>query len=209
MAEGARQTTCHVSVDHRSDKCTLTVFRKLWHIPTIIIIHRHLSTTQVTLEGPGTEVKEFVTVDTKGYMCTDFKGLHLKDGLYQISVTGINNVKMKTETKMGNFTLLTKPPFKHDGRTLSLSWNPSDGSVTVSWDSLFYSKYQLQYEVSAGTVQGGSDIIQWQETRENQLVFSFDKEVIGPAGKDVFVSVRAISPSGLYETANAQILLTY
>ncbi|KAL3843250.1 hypothetical protein ACJMK2_021192 [Sinanodonta woodiana] len=163
---------------------------------------------EVTLEGPGTAIRELETVDTRGYMCTDFKGLHLKDGLHRISITGINSVKMRTETKVGNFTVLTKPPIKHDGRTIVLSWNPSGGTVTASWDSLFSSEYPLQYEVSAGTVQGGSDIIQWQETRENQLKFSFDKEAIGPTGKDVFVSVRAISPSGLYETANSQILLT-
>ncbi|KAK3612504.1 hypothetical protein CHS0354_024474, partial [Potamilus streckersoni] len=163
---------------------------------------------EVTLEGPSIEVTELVTVDTQGYMCTDFKGLHLKDGLHKVYVTGINSVKMRTETKIGNFTLLTKPPLKQDTRTLLLNWNPSTGSVKTSWDSVFTSDYPLQYEVSAGTVQGGSDIIQWQETRLNQLIFSVDKESIGPTGKDVFISVRAISPSGLYETANAHILLT-
>ncbi|KAL3843246.1 hypothetical protein ACJMK2_021188 [Sinanodonta woodiana] len=126
-------------------------------------------------------------------MCTDFKGLHLKDGLHRISITGINRNKSEK---------------LHYGRTLLLRWNPSGGIVTASWDSFFSSEYPLQYEVSAGTVQGGSDIVQWQKTRENQLIFSFDKEAIGPTGKDVFVSVCAISPSRLYETANAQILLT-
>lgn len=91
---------------------------------------------------------------------------------------------------------------------INITWNSTREEVTVSWQDVFFSALPLYYEVSAGTVRGGGDIIQWQETSSTELIFTLTKDDVGEYGKDIFVVVRAITLSGTYNTAVSELLVT-
>lgn len=46
---------------------------------------------------------------------------------------------------------------------LTSAWH-GNGTVDLSWDGLFVSSSPLYFEVSIGTILGGSDVMQWVET---------------------------------------------
>ena len=80
--------------------------------------------------------------------------------------------------------------------------------VTVSWDGVFNSDFPLYFEVSVGNTEGSGDIIQWQETKSNKLIFTLLNGDIGPYGKNIHATVTAITPSGTYSTAERGMLIT-
>ena len=87
-------------------------------------------------------------------------------------------------------------------------WNRSQTEVTVSWSDVFLSDSPLYYEVSAGSIRGSGDIIQWQETLSTEIIFALNQDEVGPYGKNVYVVVRAITHSGTCSTAEKDQLIT-
>ena len=79
--------------------------------------------------------------------------------------------------------------------------------ATVTWSGVFTSTHPLYYEVSVGHSAGSVEIIQWQETRSEELKFTLTADTVGQFGVDIYVVVRAITPSGMYATAVAHIFL--
>ena len=78
----------------------------------------------------------------------------------------------------------------------------------MTWSDVFHSTSPLYYEVSAGTVKGGGDIIQWQETRNTELIFKLARNDIGQYGNTLYAVVRAITLSGTYSTTKKEQLIT-
>jgi len=79
--------------------------------------------------------------------------------------------------------------------------------MTVAWSEVYSSEHSLYYEVSAGTVVGGGDILQWMETTDTSVTFGLPRTVKDPANLKVFVVVRAISVSGLSLNKSGSITL--
>lgn len=95
-----------------------------------------------------------------------------------------------------------------DDASVEVNWDSTLEEATVTWSGVFTSTHPLYYEVSVGHSAGSVDIIQWQETRSEQLKFTLDADTVGQFGVEIYAVVRAISPSGTYATAFAQTLLT-
>ena len=91
---------------------------------------------------------------------------------------------------------------------IKMVWNRSQQEVSISWSDVFLSNSPLYYEVSAGSVGGSGDIIQWQETVSTELIFALNQDEVGPYGKTIYVVVRAITLSGTYSTAEKDQLIT-
>lgn len=64
------------------------------------------------------------------------------------------------------------------------------------------------YEVSAGSREGGADVVQWQETTETRVVLSIPRPTYSES-MPIFVTVRSINPSGAFNTANAEAFVTF
>ena len=79
-------------------------------------------------------------------------------------------------------------------KKLTLNW--VNKKVTASWNSVFTSLHPLYYEVSAGSVQAGVNIIQWQETNQTSIMFGIPSSVLVKSGLPVHVTVRAVSVGG-------------
>ncbi|XP_076468275.1 uncharacterized protein LOC143299060 [Babylonia areolata] len=72
----------------------------------------------------------------------------------------------------------------------------SGSDLTLSWPDLFHSDLDLSYEVTAGSVVGGGDIIQWQKTQETNLVISLAHAK--SAAFKMNVVVTAVDPCGQF-----------
>lgn len=89
--------------------------------------------------------------------------------------------------------------FYKAGNTLIHSWHAGNEEFTVSWKDVFISQYSLFYEVSVGTVDGGSDVLQWQETTLTFIKFSLPPGVEKFSKLSLHVFVRAVSAGGTFE----------
>ena len=90
---------------------------------------------------------------------------------------------------------------------ITIEWNSLLQEVTVSWADVFQSESPLYFEVSVGTVRGGGDIVQRQETKNTVLIFKLSKADIGPYGKAIYSVVTAITPAGTYKTVEKDKLI--
>lgn len=79
------------------------------------------------------------------------------------------------------------------------SWHTGKEEFTVSWEDVFISQYPLFYEVTVGTVEGGSDILQWQETKLTSVKFGLPPTVKNTSKLSLHIYVRAISAGGTFE----------
>lgn len=90
---------------------------------------------------------------------------------------------------------------------MTITWSADKKEFTVSWNGMFSSPHPLFFEVSAGKVQGGGEIIQWQETTQTSITFALPPAITSWSGLKVYVMVRAIAAGGLYEDAAGVITL--
>ena len=74
----------------------------------------------------------------------------------------------------------------------------TDRSVKVSWKKLFSTHQYIFYEVSAGTVLGSADIIQWQETKNTFIEFAIPPQIKSFTGLIIYVTIRGINDNGMY-----------
>lgn len=89
--------------------------------------------------------------------------------------------------------------FYKAGNTLVHSWHAGSEEFTVSWKDVFISQYSLFYEISVGTVDGGSDVLQWQETTSTSIKFGLPPGFEKFSKLSLHVFVRAISAGGTFE----------
>jgi hypothetical protein len=88
-----------------------------------------------------------------------------------------------------------------------VSWREDRKEFTVIWDEVFSSPYPLYYEVSAGTVEGGSDVLLWQETTSTKITFGLPHSITSWSGLHAHVFVRAVGVGGVYEDIKGYIQL--
>jgi len=74
----------------------------------------------------------------------------------------------------------------------------TDRTVKVSWKKLFSTHQYIFYEVSAGTVLGSADIIQWQETKNTFIEFAIPPQIKSLSGLIIYVTIRGINDNGMY-----------
>nr|XP_034332757.1 uncharacterized protein LOC105327902 isoform X2 [Crassostrea gigas] len=131
--------------------------------------------------------------------------MNMPEGLKNITVQAINKLLLASDQVIYNFTAVHSKPTKK-GSNFVQSWHAAKEEFTVTWDDIFMSQYPLFYEVTVGTVEGGSDILQWQETKQTSLKFGLPPTVKRALKVSLHVYVRAISAGGTYEDIKFVIL---
>ncbi|XP_038051300.1 uncharacterized protein LOC119724354 isoform X2 [Patiria miniata] len=127
----------------------------------------------------------------------DWSGLSLvDDATYSLSVRAVNHAGLTSQAISGNFTLKTAKPSDGASGVIRSTWL-GDGTVDLAWDGLFSPSSSLVYEVSLGTIPGGSDIMQWVETMETDMRVS----TLAPF-TDYHLTLTAINAAGLSQTVN-------
>ncbi|XP_038050540.1 uncharacterized protein LOC119723761 [Patiria miniata] len=126
----------------------------------------------------------------------DWSGLSLvDDATYSLSVRAINHAGLISQHITSNFAVGSSKPVVGPPSLLRSS---SLGNTTVhlAWDGLFPSSSStLVYEVSLGTIPGGSDVMQWVETIETGMRVS----PLAPY-TDYHLTLTAINAAGLSQT---------
>ncbi|XP_022103295.1 uncharacterized protein LOC110986023 [Acanthaster planci] len=129
----------------------------------------------------------------------DWSGLTLvDDATYSLAVRAVSHAGLISRAVTGNFTVESSKPAQ-GAPSLIISSCLGDGMVDLAWDGLFSnpSSSSLVYEVSLGTIPGGSDIIQWVETMETGMRVS----PLAPY-TDYHLTLTAINAAGLSQTVN-------
>ncbi|XP_038050780.1 uncharacterized protein LOC119723938 isoform X2 [Patiria miniata] len=125
----------------------------------------------------------------------DWSGLSLvDDATYSLSVRAVNHAGLTSQAISGNFTLKSAKLSDGASSLIRSTWL-GDGTVDLAWDGLFSSSSSLVYEVSLGTIPGGSDIMQWVETMETGMRVS----PLAPF-TDYHLTLTAINAAGLSHT---------
>ncbi|XP_022088109.1 uncharacterized protein LOC110977889 isoform X2 [Acanthaster planci] len=129
----------------------------------------------------------------------DWSGLSLvDDASYTLSVRAVNHAGLTSRAATQTFSVESSWPAVHAPSLLRSSWL-GDGTVDLAWDGLFSNPYSssLVYEVSLGTIPGGSDVMQWVETTETGMRVS----PLAPY-TDYHLTLTAINAAGLSQTVN-------
>ncbi|XP_071964161.1 uncharacterized protein [Antedon mediterranea] len=116
---------------------------------------------------------------------------HMK---YVVFVRAVNQVNMTSDSVAAEVSIETLPPVIINN--VILTW-PNTGNVKIDWDETFQANSSLIYEVSVGTKNGASDVVQWLETSEKTMLLSN----VG-VNVDYFLTLTAINCAGLHSTVN-------
>jgi hypothetical protein len=133
----------------------------------------------------------------------DWSGLILVDDVtYSLAVRAVNHAGLISQAVSSNLTVESSKPSGGAPSLIRTSWL-GDGVVDFAWDGLFSNpSSSLVYEVSLGTIPGGSDIMQWVETMETGMRVS----PLVPF-TDYHLTLTAINAAGLSQTVNRIISL--
>ncbi|XP_062616047.1 uncharacterized protein LOC134277752 [Saccostrea cucullata] len=132
--------------------------------------------------------------------------MNMSEGFKNISVQAINKVLLKSSNVQSNLTVAIGKP-KKGNKEMIVNWHSGKNEFTVFWGGIFSSAYPLYYEVSAGTVEGGSDILQWLETTSTNVTFGLPLSVTNWEGLHAHIFVRAISVGGEFNNIKGFIRL--
>ncbi|KAK3099944.1 hypothetical protein FSP39_012240 [Pinctada imbricata] len=138
---------------------------------------------------------------------TEITNLQTVPGSKTLSVSAVNDRLIQSYPSPSNVTIFVDKPVKDASKQLQVSWNGNIREFTVSWTNIFSSQYPLYYEVSAGKVAGGGDIVQWLETSATSITFGLPPAITDWAKLNVYLFVRAIATGGLYEDLHGYIKL--
>lgn len=154
-----------------------------------ISFHGHRSTFEEKMTFP--VVQDIQSVD--------IVNMNMPEGLKNITIQAISKLLLASDKVIYNLTAVHSKPTKKAGSTLDHSWHTGNEEFTVSWEDVFISQYPLFYEVTVGTVEGGSDILQWQETKLTSAKFRLPPTIKKSSVVSLHVNVRAISAGGTFE----------
>ncbi|XP_071084119.1 uncharacterized protein [Haliotis cracherodii] len=129
------------------------------------------------------------------YTFATLSGLKLRNGSdYEALIFPVDVLGTTGEKTASNFTVHGIPPAVSASRSMSLARNGSD--LLVSWPSVFTSPWDtLQYEIQAGTVHAGADIVERMLTKKTE--FRITLASTHSNIKSLFLTVAAFDPCGL------------
>ncbi|XP_064635756.1 uncharacterized protein LOC135492940 [Lineus longissimus] len=159
---------------------------------------------QLTGEGIWKPVWYRVAENAQNYL--NISNMNLKTGReYTLHVRGVNAMAMASDSISTSFMVETETPTvtltAGNDTGLHETWVMKDVKFQFQWDGIFGSSTELVYEVTVGSTEGGSDIIQWQETKGTTMLVKVD-DVLNSKLEAYYVTVTAINPSGLFRTVN-------
>ncbi|XP_061176007.1 uncharacterized protein LOC133184958 [Saccostrea echinata] len=163
---------------------------------------------KITFFGEKRKVEEQISYPNgQDIQIASILNMDMAEGLKNITIQAISKLLLTSDEVLYNITIAYSNPAKKASSTLTVSWHDGNKEFTVSWDDVFISQHPLFYEVSAGTVEGGIDVLQWQETTGTSVTFGLPPTITNLSKLSVHVFVRAISASGTYEDIKGFITL--
>ncbi|XP_076086914.1 uncharacterized protein LOC143057491 [Mytilus galloprovincialis] len=145
-------------------------------------------------------VSKTILYDHDGDMYCSMTGLDLHDGHFEVRVSAINNAFLSSQPVSTNMSVSTIVPKVSETKSITMSENETNRTLTISWDTYFISAFILYYEVSVGTALNGADIVQWQETTNGFLVMHVPLQVKLYNGMTIYITITAIGPNGKHTT---------
>ncbi|ESO88602.1 hypothetical protein LOTGIDRAFT_234472 [Lottia gigantea] len=123
---------------------------------------------------------------------------------YMVNISGILLGRLNNYINQTFSTGYQPPSVKEDG-DIKIAKTLDGLTLMISWTNIFESYWKdLTYEVSLGTKQGGGDVIQWQETKDDRLRLTLPKYW---KYKYLYLSLTAVDPCGLYTNTQKIVVL--
>ncbi|XP_033637440.1 uncharacterized protein LOC117298344 isoform X1 [Asterias rubens] len=156
---------------------------------------------QCRLTGPSYSTSPWTRCGSASEEHLNWSDLTLEDdATYSLSVRAVNHADLISQAITKNFTVETSRPTSQGSNFLNTTWEGNGTLVDLSWDGLFVSSSPMFFEVSLGTILGGSDVMQWVETMHTGMRVS----PLVPH-TDYYITVTAINAAGLPQTVNVVI----
>ncbi|XP_071784665.1 uncharacterized protein [Asterias amurensis] len=156
---------------------------------------------QCRLTGPSYSPSPWTRCGSASEEHLNWSDLTLEDdATYSLSVRAVNHADLISQTITQNVTVETSRPTSQGSNLLITTWQGNGTLVDLTWDEMFMSSSPMFFEVSLGTVLGGSDVMQWIETMDTGMRVS----PLVPH-TDYYLTVTAVNAAGLPETVNVLI----
>ncbi|CAG2198380.1 unnamed protein product [Mytilus edulis] len=157
----------------------------------------------VQFDGENIHLKNSVLDINKQVSYMVMTGLDLPASLYTGSVAATGSMYIRSNKVYTNITVnTTKPAVIEGSRVTTIK---KDDEITISWSDCFSISDSLVYEVSAGTTQGGADVIQWQETTNTFITLQLTEKLKSNSNLNLFLFIRAIGQNGAYSSIGDDI----
>ncbi|KAI8519528.1 hypothetical protein Bbelb_027850, partial [Branchiostoma belcheri] len=147
---------------------------------------------EISISGPDNSTHTWLSAGVNGETSATLSGLELEPNqTYTVFCRAVNTGGLVSEAVWTNVTIETEQPTVNGSSVVS-QWQPPD-ILHLDWTGNFLSQSELVYEISMGTVRGGSDVMQWVETMETAMtVTGVDHS------RAHYVIITAVNRAGLY-----------
>ncbi|XP_078657344.1 uncharacterized protein LOC144903237 [Branchiostoma floridae x Branchiostoma belcheri] len=147
---------------------------------------------EISISGPNNSSHTWLSAGVNGETSATLSGLRLEpQQTYTVFCRAVNMGGLVSDAVWTNVTIETEQPTVNGSSVIS-QWQPPD-ILHLDWTGNFLSQSELVYEVSMGTVRGGSDVMQWVETMETAMtVTGVDHS------RAHYVIITAVNRAGLY-----------
>ncbi|XP_078573997.1 uncharacterized protein LOC144860568 isoform X2 [Branchiostoma floridae x Branchiostoma japonicum] len=147
---------------------------------------------EISISGPNNYTHTWLSAGGNGETSATLSGLGLESHqTYSVFCRAVNMGGLVSNAVWTNVTIETEQPLVNGSSVVS-QWQPPD-ILHLDWTGNFLSQSALVYEVSLGTVRGGSDVMQWMETTETAMtVTGVDHS------RAHYVIITAVNRAGLY-----------
>ncbi|KAK3101903.1 hypothetical protein FSP39_007221, partial [Pinctada imbricata] len=170
----------------------------------------HIGIKQYQMKVQGNDINYFESMKfptSQDVMYANIQELDTVADRKTTSITAENDLSIISDPVLANLTIFVEKPSKLANQQLQVQWNTNSLEFTVSWNGVFSSPHPLYYEVSAGKVRGGGEIVQWLETNATSVTFGLPPAITDWAKLNVYMFVRAIAAGGLYDDIHGYIKL--
>ncbi|XP_078575732.1 uncharacterized protein LOC144861635 [Branchiostoma floridae x Branchiostoma japonicum] len=147
---------------------------------------------EISISGPNNYAHTWLSAGGNGETSAMLSGLGLESHqTYSVFCRAVNMGGLVSNAVWTNVTIETEQP-QVIGFSVVSKWQPPD-ILHLDWTGNFFSQSALVYEVSLGTVRGGSDVMQWMETTKTTMtVTGVDHS------RAHYVIITAVNRAGLY-----------
>ncbi|XP_076113981.1 uncharacterized protein LOC143082265 [Mytilus galloprovincialis] len=152
-----------------------------------------------------TSISKSIIAENQDMSYCLFEGLDISNGNYSASVNAVNKMYLRSTQVTSQIVVSQMSPLLIENQYLLMDLN--NRTITASWKDHFQVQQPIYYEVSAGTILGGADIIQWQETKNTFLEFQLPPKIKSVKDLTGYITVRGVSANGMTTLVNAAVKL--
>ncbi|XP_078574183.1 uncharacterized protein LOC144860694 [Branchiostoma floridae x Branchiostoma japonicum] len=157
---------------------------------------------EISLDAPGNSTNMCLPTGLHGETSSTLTGLGLETNqTYTVYCRAVNKGGLVSDAVWTNVTIETDQPLLLNGSSVDSEWQLPD-ILHLNWTGNFITRSSLVYEVSLGTVRGGSDVMQWVETKETSMTIRGVDH-----SRAHYVIITAVNRVGLYVSQVYELLI--